>query len=340
MSGLVSAAPHWDARIGATAGIAVLLATLAAIWLGLEDPWWAALTAWRVVDPQPIIALDRSLQRIAGTLAGAFGGFVLAGLVTDMMLAQAMLVFAAAAIGTYRRFTATRWSYGWVLGTITVTMVLAESLDDPAGLRSFVVYRTLEILCGIVVAAVVEAIVIALPIGRPPVATPAPPSLPGGPETVRIALLVGSAALAIVLLWSVFDIPALVPTLVSAIVVVDKDVIRLRARGWQRLAGCAAGGGYGLALVGIGLDGFLPWAAALSGGVFVFSAIAMGTGPNAYYGVQGGMAVITALVVGTGPPDLLQPIAERLAGIVIGVAVVLVLSFVLAPRRGPESGPG
>jgi uncharacterized membrane protein YccC len=335
MSGLVSAAPHWDARVGITVGAAVVLATLAAIWLGLEDPWWAAITAWRVVDPQPTVTLDRSVQRFAGTVAGAWGGYMLAGLTTDIMLAQAVLIFAATAVCTYKRFTSARWSYGWVLGMVTVTMVLAESLDEPEGLYGFAVYRTLEILCGIVVATVVEAVMIALPVGPLPIAAPAPPSLPGGPETVRVALLVGAASLIVVLLWALLDIPALVPTIVSVVVVVDKDVIRLRARGWQRLAGCAAGGAFGLGGLWLGLDGFLPWAVALAGGVFLFSALAMGTGPNAYLGVQGGMAVITALVVGTGPPDQLEPIVERLAGIVIGVAVMVLLSFAMAPRPTP-----
>jgi uncharacterized membrane protein YccC len=333
MSGLVSAAPQWDARVGITAGVAVVAATLAAIWLGLEDPWWAALTAWRVVDPQPRVTIDRSLQRAGGTVLGAWGGFLLAGLAVDVMLAQIVMIFAATAIGTYRRFTSARWSYGWVLGTLTAAMVLAESMSTPQGLYTFVVYRTLEILCGIVVAAVVEAVMIALPIGPMPGAAPDAPSLPGGPETVRVALLVGTATVVVVLLWALFDIPALVATIVSVVAVVDKDVIRLRARGWQRLGGGLAGGAFGLLFLGFGLDGFLPWAVALAGGVFLFSAISMGGGPNAYFGVQGGMAVITALVVGTGPPDLLQPIIERLSGILLGVAVVVLLSFMLAPRR-------
>jgi uncharacterized membrane protein YccC len=125
---------------------------------------------------------------------------------------------------------------------------------------------------------------------------------------------------------------------VSVTVVVDRDAIRLRARGWQRILGCILGGAYGLALIGYGLDGILPWSVALAGGVFLFSAIAMGGGPNAYLGVQGGMAVITALIVGAGPPDHLEPVLDRLVGILIGVVLVVVLSYVMAPDQRRSTG--
>ena len=74
---------------------------------------------------------------------------------------------------------------------------------------------------------------------------------------------------------------------------------------------------------------------AIGGGVFLFSMVSLGTGPYAYLGIQGGMALLTALIVGTGPPDRLEPVLDRLAGILIGVTLVVALSYLLAPRRKP-----
>jgi len=324
------AAPTWNARIGLAVALAVLLAVLAALWLGLPDPWWAAISAWRIVDPQPAAALARSLDRIAGTVLGAALAFIAAGLAGDAQAVQLILIFAVVAFGTWKRFTTAR-NYAWILGTVTAAMVLVQSLSGPDGLYAFAVARVLEILCGVVVATMVELVVVPIPPApqRPAAAAAAP-----GPETLRVALLAGTATVLVVLLWSAFDLPSVVQLVISVIMVVDRDVIQLRARGFQRTLGCLAGAGLGLALIAFGLAAFPVWAAALGGSVFLFSALGLGGGPWAYVGLQGGMAVITALVVGPGPPDPLTPVLERLAGILLGVLLLVIVSHVLAPRPG------
>jgi hypothetical protein len=40
------AVPARHARMGLISALGVVLAVLAAIRLGLEDPWWAAISAW------------------------------------------------------------------------------------------------------------------------------------------------------------------------------------------------------------------------------------------------------------------------------------------------------
>jgi uncharacterized membrane protein YccC len=248
---------------------------------------------------------------------------------------QLVVLFGATVLGTWKRFTSVRWNYAWTLGVITAMLVMVQGLGTPQGLYDFALFRVLEILCGVAVATVVEVLLV-----RPGGATPAPAqAAPVGPEAMRVALLTGIALVIAVLLWHRFDTPAIVPTAISIAVVVDRDVIRLRARGVQRILGCFAGGAYALALIGIGLDGLLAWAVAIGGGVFLFSIVSLGTGPYAYFGIQGGMALLTALIVGTGPPDRLEPVLDRLTGILIGVTLVVALSYVLAPREKSRREP-
>lgn len=329
-AGPPTAAPAWNVRIGLVVAVSVLLAVLAAIAQGLPEPWWAAITAWRVVDLRPEASLARGVQRCVGTLAGAAFGFIASGLVVASPVLQAMLLFATAGIATWQRFASATWSYGWTLGGMTAVMVLVQGLYEPSGLYAFAQARVQEILCGVVVASAVVLLLSERTAGHLPAAPPARPDQSGLKE---VALLTATAVLAVVLLWDVFDLPALVQIVICVLVVVDRDVIVLRRRGGQRLLGCLVGGGYGVAMIGIGVDSALPWSMAVAGGVFLCSRLALGGGANAYAGVQGGMAVLTALIVGDGPPTTLEPVLDRLAGIFIGVALILVLSAIFTPRH-------
>ena len=330
MSGTVATA--WTARTGLVTVAAVLLSVLAAMAAGLSDPWWAAITAWRVADTKAAVALVRGVHRVIGTLAGAAFGFLAFGLVTDMPVAQALLIFAAAAICTRQRFASTRWGYAWVMAGITTVLVMVQGLQDPAGLFDFAEARVEEILCGVVVASAVVILLGGEGAGNLTGTAPAVPKTEG---LDRVALLGGCAALGVVILWDIFDLPAVVQMAVGAVVVIDRDIIALRKKGGQRLFGCLLGGLYGVLMAGIGLDSFVLWATALGVGVFLFSRTAMGGGPDAYIGFQGGFAVLTTLIVGDGPPSTLVPIIERFAGNGVAVALLVVLSFALAHREDP-----
>lgn len=333
MSG-TAAATAWTAHTGLVTAAAVLLAVLAAIALGLPDPWWAAITAWRVSDTKAGVALVRGAHRVIGTLAGAVFAFLAMGLVIDQPVAQALLIFASASVCTWYRFASSRWGYAWVMAGVTTMLVMAQGLQDPAGLYDFAQARVQEILCGVVVASAVVILLGGEGAGNLTGTAPAVPKTEG---LARVALLGGSAALGVILLWDIFDLPAVVQMAVGAVVVIDRDIIALRRKGGQRLFGCLLGGLYGILLAGAGLDSLLLWATAVGTGVFLFSRLSMGGGPNAYIGFQGGFAVLTTLIVGDGPPATLVPIVERFAGNLIAVALLVVLSFAFA-GRGADPG--
>lgn len=306
---------------------------LAAIAMGLPDPWWAAITAWRVADAHPEATLTRGLQRVIGTVGGAAFGFLATGLVVGEPVLQALALFGTAYGCTWYRFASGRWSYGWTLAGITSILVMVQGLSDPNGLFAFAQARVEEILCGVVVASATVVLLGGEGAGHISAAPAAAPSTEG---LARIALLGSFAMLGVVLLWDALDLPAVVQMAVGVLVVIDRDMIMLRRRGGQRLLGCLAGGLYGLTLIGLGLDGLLLWAVAVGGGVFLFSRPAIGGGAYAYFGIQGGMAVLTTLIVGDGPPATFVPVIERFTGNAIGVALIVVLSFVLAPPPPPR----
>ncbi len=76
---------------------------------------------------------------------------------------------------------------------------------------------------------------------------------------------------------------------------------------------------------------------ALFAGIFYFSRLHHGGGPQSYIGTQGGLACITAMVTGNGPVLDIWPVLERLAGVVLGVALMVSVSFVLAALRAARA---
>ena len=59
--------------------LSVALATLAALFLHFDEPWWAAISAWMVTRSSLAVALSRGLMRIVGSAAGATAAVIVLG---------------------------------------------------------------------------------------------------------------------------------------------------------------------------------------------------------------------------------------------------------------------
>lgn len=324
-------APGELTRAGLVGALGVVLAVLLAVRLGLDNPWWAAISAWMISGPDQRAVLAKGVQRVAGTLLGAGGGYFAAGLAAGQPWLQAILLFTLGAFGTRQRFGARHFTFGWLYAGITALLVVVQSLGTPGDLDTFARARCLEILCGVFVSTLCELAFIT-PAGSaaaPATAPPPPPNL------ARLSLIGGLALVLVPLAWSLLDLPSVVQMAVSAYVVLDRDLSSERVRGRQRLLGCGLGGLYGILLLALGLDSLPLWAAAFGGGLVLFGRLHHGSGPQAYVGTQAGVALIMAMVTGTGPPDTLVPALERMAGAMLGTALVVGLSLLLAARPQP-----
>jgi uncharacterized membrane protein YccC len=314
-------------RQGLVAAVGVWLAAVAAFWIGVDDPWWAAISAWVVANPDRQALTLKSGMRLAGTFAGGVLGYQLALLIEGQAVLQALVLFAAGTVGTLMRFRS-RFGYAWLLGTITISMAVIGSIQDPATLHAFVVFRCTEIGVG-VLAALAAALVLGRDVHGPPAApaTPAPSRL----EEWHAALIGGLMPVAILLAWSAFDLPSLLQIVVSAVVVIDRDVAVMRVKGLQRILGCLLGGVTGLLFAAGGFTGFFPWSVVFIGGMLALAHLHHGRGAHTYVGTQGGFAFILAMVTGPGPPDTIEPVVQRLAGMLCGVVLLLVVVAVARP---------
>ena len=324
----------WNAPLGLQTAAGVLLAVVAALRLGLEDPWWSAMSAWVIANPDRSAMLAKSAQRIMGTLCGLAAGLFLAPLGNGRPLLLLLGLACIGALGSRQRYVA-RYPYAWLLGAMTSVMVLMQSAAAPAGLFDFAMARTAEILIGVAAAAVVGILASA---GKAP--DPPPPPAPVSSGDVRAVAVTGALVLVVALLtWRAFDLPQPVQMAISALVVLDRDVGNLRHRARQRILGCALGGAYALAAMALAGDSMLLWLGGIGIGVFLFSILHHGGGTLAYVGTQGGMAVVIALVAGRGPPDSILPVADRLSGAMLGVLIVVIVSGIVASAAAGRQQP-
>lgn len=317
------------AGAGLRTALASVLAILAALALDLDEPWWAGITGLVLVQGTATATWSRAVDRVMGTIAGAALGYLAAGFIGDHLLFQ--LICVAVSAFTFYAVDRVEHSYAILLGGVTVMLVLFGSLETPGLAMHLAIYRALEVIVGVGVATGVDY---ALADRAPPAASPSKPGIWSRPvdrDLAAVALSGGIAIALIPVVWGGLQIPGLGQTPITAFVVVTalgKDPGR---KAFARAFGCLVGGAYGLLMMHLVGDAFVPWLVALALGLFASADLAHGESDVSYVGLQAGFGIILAMVQGSGPsPDIL-PAIDRMAGILGGIVLVAVCHPVLTP---------
>jgi uncharacterized membrane protein YccC len=332
-----TSAPPFE--IGMTTALACWLAALLAFAVHLDNPWWAAVSAWVVASPERHALLDKAGNRILGTVIGCAGSYWLTTSVEGRPVLQAAAMCVIAAVGVYGRFRSAH-SYAWFVGAVGALMVLSTSLETPEQIFHIALFRASEVICGVVAFTFMELL---LDRTNPPVDSKGAPAkktnapILDQPAALRLATISGLSMLVILVLWSRLNLPSLTQIIVSALVLLDRDSETMHLRSLQRILGCLVGGAVGLLAIWLGPDSFLIWSVTFIAGAFLFSLIHHGGSRWAYLGTQGGLAFIVALVTGLGPPDSILPAVTRVAGMLSGVGILLCVCFVFEQARGSRS---
>ncbi len=317
-----------DYRHGIITAISCWVATLAAFALDLGNPWWATMTVWVIAHPNPGQIWQKGLHRVGGTIVGCMLGYWLAAATGGRPLIQCLVLFLAMAVGTYLRFRSD-FEYAWMLGTVSVLLLISVSLDAPETLYQAAHYRAYEIICGVVSAAICPLLLgplLRLENARVP-ASALSLNLHGDhAEILRLAMVGGVAVVAIAIIWSLFNLPSLTQSMITAVLVLNRDLTSSRTRAQFRIVGCLVGGAAGLICILFVADSFAVWSIILLLGVAIFAKLHLSDHRWAYVGTQGGIAFIMAMVSSNGPPDSVVPVFNRLVGITIGIAVMILVA--------------
>jgi uncharacterized membrane protein YccC len=336
--------PH--ARQAVLPGLVVVLATLAACALHLPNPWWAAMSGFITTQATRQGAVRKGALRLIGTVAGAAAALAAVDWLTYDPALCCLALFAVTAVGMLG-VVVSRHGYAWQMGAITFAIIVLLALDDPEGAFATAVFRATEVTVG-VTAAVLAALLLA-PDGEAAPAAPAPgwTDLLGRQwPAVLHAVRSGIAVAVLPIAWSWFDLPALTSMTMTVVSILAAPVLpthplddaaRIIDKSVKRLLGCCVGGGLAVVLLAWPLDSLPAWLAALFAGVWLSGWLESSPRGIGYVGIQAGMAFVIVLVQGQGPPTSLIPALNRFAGIMLGLVILLGVSFVVRP--GEDAGP-
>jgi len=109
-------------------------------------------------------------------------------------------------------------------------------------------------------------------------------------------------------------------------------------RALHRLIGCLAGGLVALACLALSITAFLPWLAILSIAMWICMHVQTSRRGVGYVGTQAALVFIVTLVQGAGPPSSIMPGIDRFAGIICGLAILMLVSVALWPSVDERHG--
>jgi uncharacterized membrane protein YccC len=339
------------------ATLSVALATLAALILHSDEPWWAAVSAWTVTQSSLAASLSRGIMRILGSAAGAAIAVLMLGLFAYQQLPFCLCLFTIAWVGLFG-FAKSSHGYAWMIAAITGDLVMLIALDQPQTAFTIAVNRIADVAIGTAAAVLVAYLLPALPDtpGSPPASAPGPLPLlfwsrrhareferwlrenwplilhasRGGLTVMSLPLLLnwlaplGSSQLAVTSV-AVLAIPT------TAVRETDGRTVVHRAV--YRLLGCTLGALVGLfCLYWVGSD-FVVWLLLLMVGVWLCAQIQFGTTGISYVGTQAGVAYLLSMIQGEGPPLSPIPAIDRFAGITAGLTVLLIVTMIMSLFR-------
>jgi len=317
-------------------GISVTLALLG----HMDMPWWAGISGFMSVQATRPGSVQRVILRIAGTIAGSAAALAITPFAIHDHVAGSLFLFAVAAVGMLGSLVSPH-AYAWLFFAITANLVMLSSISDPASTFHFALYRVAEVTTGSVTALLVVTV---LAPETPPASAPLAPGwsdLMGARwPAVLHAVRTGLTVMLLPWAWSWFDLPGLSQMAITVAAVMAVPALSdhplengrlIAGRAVQRLLGCTLGGVVALAVLALSPSTFPPWIIVLVAGVWLGSYLQTSTRGIGYAGTQASIVWIMMIVQGWGPPDSILPGVDRFAGILAGLAILLVVSILLWP---------
>lgn len=323
----------------------VLLALLLAQLFGMNDRWWVAISAYVVMRADWQTSFSRALQRMAGTLGGAFVAALVAPWVVQSMILYALSLATVAGVGVYRALGSTR-SYGWLLAAVTALLVLADTLHD-AQVYRLALLRTADVAVGTFSSLSVAGLV---QLGRryanrgtapdtmaetaaavAPATTNAIDRRDNAVRRLR-AMHALQGALTIAVLAALDfqghfrDFPQMLVTIAVVLVIPLDSLVHqednqhaVALRMANRTLGCLLAAACAFTLLPLIGDQPLAFLLCLSAGVWLAAHVQAGNPTTSYIGTQFGIAFLMVFVQDQLWSAQIGPAALRLLGILCGV---------------------
>jgi len=316
----------------------VALSVVIAHALGLSDSWWAAISAFVVMQENLRASFYRGFLRIVGSAVGAAIAFVAGPALGPYPLIFVPFMGLVTWVGLMGAVLYSH-GYAWVLAVVTFVMVMCEAVGPNRDFGHFAQERVINVVVGtgacILVAVLIEIVLrLRHDLSRKPHQTPQQQpaqidtreamvhALPGG---LAIALLAGPASL-----WQLDAVTqGMVTTIAVLVVPLDHRSglprILVVDRMYQRIAGCLLAGAVAFLLFPLIEDKPILCQAALIAGVLAGTMAQTRFPTKRYAAMQFVIAFIMVFVQDKGWTVDEQQAFGRLAGVLVGIATLYLL---------------
>ncbi|MFO1157661.1 MAG: FUSC family protein [Reyranellaceae bacterium] len=324
---------------GVVAASAVVVAIVVALYLEMESPWWAAISAFMSMMATGAGSVRRGLLRLTGTIAGALVGFFLGRWLPYDHFALCLFMGGMTMLGVIAMQVSPH-GLAWLFLAITSIMVLLSGLNDPMQIVPTAYYRTFDVAIGVASAILMANLLQDWHADRPP-AMPGWRHLLGAQWPALLhGVRAGISVVVVLIVWVLLDLPQVAEMTISIAVVMSAPVITygglgtrhaVAERSLHRFIGCLVGGLAALLLLGLDLTSFVWWLAVIAAGVWVGTYIQLGKHGVGYLGTQSAFVYVITLIQGPAPPTSIMPGVDRFIGIAGGLGILLLVSLILWP---------
>lgn len=324
------------------AALSVALSTTAALWLHLDNVWWAAISGFVSSQATLPASVEKAALRVIGTAAGASIAFFMAPWLVYDQVACCLFLMLVTSVGVLG-VQVSPHGYAWLFAAITIDLILLMSLNAPLSTLSLAVYRAAEVMIGSLAGVLAASILTPAEAGAHAAPPPGWTDLLGARwPAVLHAVRSGITVSLIPLAWNWLELTDVSQMAVTVAVVMAVPILSdhpvdegrvIVTRAVHRLLGCFFGGMAALACLAIPLTEFLPWIFALSLGVYVATYVQASERGIGYIGTQAAMVFIITLVQGFGPPSSVWPGVDRFGGMMGGLLMLFAVSLLLWPSN-------
>lgn len=150
-------------------------------------------------------------------------------------------------------------------------------------------------------------------------------------HSIKFGIKGAIATLTVPILWVWFDLPGLNQIAISVVAILQMDMVSTQKKGALRIYGCIVGAIVSLAVLGLDIENIILFLLLSFIILFSFNYIHFGRSSIGYFGTQATFAFLIGTITLAYPTSLLSPALERLAGILIGVTITVLINQTLWP---------
>ncbi|KZL21309.1 Fusaric acid resistance protein family protein [Pseudovibrio axinellae] len=324
--------------IGLRTSLIVTLASVIALVVNMQEPWWAAMSAMTVANADWTNVWRKGMQRVIGTIAGGFCGYWIAIAVKNFELFQWTTLGIMAALAIYKRMASPNYAYAWLMGIVTAMLAIYFAMVEIDSLFFLMVDRTLTVAIGVATATVVSYSFLensSIGVGLGPFIIP---NIDTMDKSWVVALCLSGAVVAVLapIVYAGHDLSAMIQIIITSLVVLYGPVVSVKQFAITRSVGCFAGALMGFVLIGLGLQSFFWWVLLVALGLFFLGAVQAGKSYWTYAGQQGGYAYVIAALASSGPVDNFNQVLDRQVGVILGAIIAVCVLVVIRIWQGAD----